>query len=61
MARSSPGLAEQHRPATQLVRIAVAAADSFLDRVGELFAVVLVDQPDDFLEQLSHHLRAHDS
>ena len=45
------GLAEQHGPATQIVRIAVAAADRFLDRVGELLAIVLVDEADDVLEQ----------
>ena len=52
------GLAEQHGPAAQIVRIAVAAADRFLDRIGELLAIVLVDQPDDFLEQPADGLRA---
>ena len=52
------GLAEQHRAAAQIVRIAVAAADRFPDRVGQLLAIVLVDETDDLLEQAAHRLRA---
>ena len=52
------GLAEQHGPAAQIVRVAIAAADRFLDRLGELLAIVLVDEADDVLEQPADGLRA---
>jgi hypothetical protein len=45
------GFAEQHRPAAQIVRTAVAASDRYPDRVGQVLAVVLIDEADDLLEQ----------
>jgi hypothetical protein len=55
------GLAEQHRPATQIVRIAIPAADGFFHRIRQQLAIVLVHEADDFLERPPQRLRAADA